>query len=77
MEQQYTIQDIIDGAVQNEPTKIQAAFDHLIGPKIMDALEARKKEIASSMFGSNDDVETTTNEIEDEDENTASVADQN
>lgn len=76
MEQQFTIQDIIDGAIENEPTKVQAAFDHLIGPKIMDALEARKQEIAKSMF-SRDDVESQTDEIEVEDEDTAPAADQN
>ena len=76
MEQQFTIQDIIDGAIENEPTKVQAAFDHLIGPKIMDALEARKQEIAKSMF-SHDEVESQTDEIEVEDEDTAPVADQN
>lgn len=77
MEQQFTIQDIIDGAIENEPTKVQAAFDHLIGPKIMDALEARKREIAHSMFSPDSDDQTQTDEIEVEDENTAPAADQN
>jgi len=77
MEQQFTIQDIIDGAIENEPTKVQSAFDHLIGPKIMDALEARKREIANLMFAPENEVETQTDEIEVEDENTAPVADQN
>lgn len=78
MEQQFTIQDMIDGAIENEPTKVQAAFDHLIGPKVLDALEARKREIASSMFSSpEDEGENTTTEIEAEDEDTAPAADEN
>jgi hypothetical protein len=72
---EYSIQDIIDGAVEGEPTKVQAAFDHLIGPRIMDALEARKREVASSMFNSQE-VETEPNDIEVEDEDTAPAAEQ-
>jgi hypothetical protein len=83
---EYTIQDIIDAAVEQEPTKMQTAFDQLIGPRIMDALETKKKDIAASMFSSDDEVtaevepqemdtETLTTEteaeVEDEDTETA------
>ena len=54
---EYTIQDIIDAAVEQEPTKMQTAFDQLIGPRIMDALETKKKDIAASMFSSDVEVE--------------------
>ena len=54
---EYSIQDIIDATVEGEPVKVQAAFDHLIGQKIMDSLEAKKREIASTMFNGNDEVE--------------------
>lgn len=47
---EYTIQDIIDAAVEQQPSKVQAAFDHLVGQKIVDALEVRKQEIAATMF---------------------------
>lgn len=49
---EYNIQDIIDATADGEPVRVQAAFDHLIGQKIMDSLEARKKEIATTMFKS-------------------------
>lgn len=44
------IQDILDATVDGEPTKVQTAFDQLIGQRIMDALETRKREVAASMF---------------------------
>lgn len=75
---EYTIQDIIDGAVENEPTKVQQAFDHLIGPKVMAALEARKKEIASSMFAAQTEAEPEQTEPEaTNDENAESTAENN
>ena len=54
---EYTIQDIIDATVEQEPTKVQAAFDHLVGQRVMTALEAKKREIAASMFNTVDEPE--------------------
>lgn len=54
---EYTIQDIIDATVENEPTKVQAAFDHIVGQRVMDALENRKREIAATMFNDQTDAE--------------------
>lgn len=73
---EYSIQDIIDGAVENEPTKVQAAFDSLIGPRVMAALEARKKEIASSMFASNEEELENNTEVSN-DENTEPATENN
>ena len=69
---EYSIQDIIDATVEGEPVKVQAAFDHLIGQKIMDSLEAKKREIASTMFNGDDEVETddATEDQDAEDQNT-------
>jgi len=75
----YTIQDIIDGAVENEPTKVQSAFDAVIGPRVLAALEARKREIAQTMFAAPEEVETE-QEINTEvsnDENTEPAAENN
>lgn len=47
---EYSIQDIIDGAVEQQPTKIQTAFDYIVGQKVMDALEVKKRELATTMF---------------------------
>lgn len=57
------IQDIIDATVDGEPTKVQSAFDQLIGQKIMDALETRKREVATSMFTGETEAEDN-NELE-------------
>ena len=72
---EYSIQDIIDATVEGEPVKVQAAFDHLIGQKIMDSLEARKREIASTMFNGDDEVETddATEDQDAEDQDTQSA----
>lgn len=72
---EYSIQDIIDATVEGEPIKVQAAFDHLIGQKIMDSLEAKKREIASSMFNGADEEESEDNtEAQDaEDQDTQST----
>lgn len=65
---EYSIQDLIDASVEKEPTKMYDVFDQLIGPRVMDALESRKKDIASSLFNSKAEVEEldTTTEVEDE-----------
>ena len=68
----YTVQDIIDGAFEKEPTRIAAAFDHLIGPKIMDALEARKQEIAKNLFNRQ---EEDSEEVNTEDDNQVGAED--
>jgi hypothetical protein len=68
----YTVQDIIDGAFEKEPTRIAAAFDHLIGPKIMDALEARKQEIAKNLFNRQ---EEDSEEVDTEDDNQVGAED--
>ena len=65
------IQDIIDATVDGEPTKVQSSFDQLIGQKIMDALETRKREVAASMFADSDDQED--NDLEDNDEDSQSA----
>jgi hypothetical protein len=76
---EYSIQDIIDGAVENEPTKVQAAFDGVIGPRVLAALEARKREIASSMFASQQEteVEQENNAEVSNDENTEPATENN
>lgn len=65
------IQDIIDATVDGEPTKVQSSFDQLIGQKIMDALETRKREVAASMFA--DDTEQEEIDSEDNHEDSQSA----
>lgn len=75
----YTIQDIIDGAVSNEPVKIATAFDSVIGPKIQNALEARRQEIARSLFINQDEIDDQENDTEEEvaDENITTTTEEN
>lgn len=63
---EYSIQDIIDATVEGEPTTVQAAFDHIIGQKVMDALESRKRDLAASMFNSSPNQDDTTTHLEPE-----------
>jgi hypothetical protein len=63
---EYSIQDIIDAAVESQPTKAQDAFNALIGQRVMTALEAKKRDIASSMFNPITDTEVEDENAEDQ-----------
>lgn len=81
-EQEFTIKDMIAHSMEGNATKVMSAFDHLVGPKIIQALADKKVEVAKSMFAtdasqdeeqSSDDEETESLETETEaedDENT-------
>ncbi len=72
------IQDIIDATVDGEPTRVQTAFDQMIGQKIMDALEARKREVAANMFSvqqDEEDIDQEAQHAEDEDSEPAEKTD--
>jgi hypothetical protein len=63
-----SIQDIIDAAVEEKPQEVASHFNDVLGQKVLDALDARKKQLAQSMFSnSNDDQETET-EVEAQDQ---------
>lgn len=47
----FTPSDIVKFAAAKDAVNISAAFDQLVGQKIVDAIEARKQTVASSMFG--------------------------
>lgn len=70
------LQDILDATVDGEPTKVQTAFDQLVGQRIMDALEARKREIASSMFSANKEEDQSQEEQEETDTEAQDAEDQ-
>lgn len=54
---EYSVDDIIKGAFNNEPSKVKDAFEYLIAPKLMDAIQAKKMEVASNMFATSDEDE--------------------
>ena len=42
--------DIVKFAAAKDAVNISTAFDQMVGQRVYDAIEARKKEIATSMF---------------------------
>jgi len=77
MPEQYTPYDIIDLSVEEKPVDISAAFNALMGQKVLDAVAQKKIEVAKAMFGNsenqetpeenNDEVEYDEDDVEDED----------
>lgn len=51
-ENKYTIDDMINFAVQQKPVDVKSAFDDLMMAKIHSAIENKKIEVAKQMFGS-------------------------
>lgn len=46
----FTPTDIVSFAGQKDAVNLKAAFDQMVGQKVLDAIEARKQEVASTMF---------------------------
>lgn len=46
----FTPTDIVSFAGQKDAVNLKAAFDQMIGQKVMDAIQARKQDVASTMF---------------------------
>lgn len=51
------VADIIQNAFDKKPQGVEDAFNNVIQQKMADAIDARKEQIAQSMYGSEDDVE--------------------
>lgn len=49
------IEDIIQNAFDKKPQGVEDAFNNVIQQKMADAINARREEIAQSMYGSEDD----------------------
>jgi hypothetical protein len=47
----YTLDDIIDFSVEQQPVEVKAAVDQLMLAKIHSAIEDKKVEVAKQMFG--------------------------
>jgi len=74
---EFTVNDIIKGAFNNEPTKVKDAFEYLIAPRLLDALELKKMEVASSMFNTSDEEEQQQEDETDASEEDESAAEDN
>jgi len=46
----FTPTDIVNFAAAKDAVNISAAFDQLVGQKVVDAIQARKQHVASVMF---------------------------
>ena len=46
----FTPTDIVNFAAAKDAVNISAAFDQLVGQKVVDAIQARKQHVASAMF---------------------------
>ena len=56
--------DIIDYSMQNNPTKVNDAFDQLISSKVIDGLETRKREVSARMFSDNEEISVEEPKVE-------------
>lgn len=58
---EFTIDDLVNFAIQNDAVNVKRAFDDIMTSKIEDTIEARREEVGLSLFGE------PTDELEDED----------
>ena len=47
---EYTVQDMINFGADKNALEFGKAFDHLAGQKVVDAIQAKRQEVASMMF---------------------------
>ena len=53
--QNMNVADIIQNAFNKKPQGVEAAFNNVIQQKMADVIDARREEIAQSMYGSESD----------------------
>ena len=60
----FTPTDIVNFAAAKDAVNISAAFDQLVGQKVVDAIQARKQHVASVMFNDapQEEVEASTDD---------------
>lgn len=63
----YSVRDLVDFTLSNEPTKAKEAFNAIVIDKLKDAIEDKKIDVAAKFFGSPSDEEDS-QDIEDEQE---------
>ena len=56
--------DIIDYSMQNNPTKVNDAFDQLISSKVIDGLETKKREVSARMFSDKEEISVEEPKVE-------------
>lgn len=71
----FTPSDIVKFAAAKDAVNISTAFDQLVGQKIVDAIDARKQYVASTMFGQEDEQEVQASAEEQESEEASDEVD--
>jgi hypothetical protein len=72
-----TISDMISSTIDNKPLETKEVFSELMLGKIRDALEAKREEMASSVYNTSDDDEDDIDDsFNDEDEETVDDEDE-
>lgn len=46
----YNIDDLLGFSLEKKPVEFKDAFDSILGDKILDKIEARKEQLAKTMF---------------------------
>lgn len=59
------IDNLIDKIVSGEHTSAQGDIESLLAQKMQDALDAKKQEVAASVYGNTEQPEEDTEEVED------------
>ena len=49
-QQEFKTVDIVDFSMQNNPLKVNDAFNQLISSKVVDMLATKKQEVSNNMF---------------------------
>ena len=56
VQQNFKTVDIIDYSMQNNPTKVNDAFDQIITSKVVNGLETKKREVSARMFSDKEEI---------------------
>ena len=74
-QQEFKTVDIVDFSMQNNPMKVNDAFNQLISSKVVDMLATKKQEVSNNMFADREDEpeEVVTEPITEPEEDTTEV----
>lgn len=65
--QAVTTLDLVNGCIDRDASQATNALSSLLGPKLMDAIQAKKVEVAQSIYGTSDVGNEEDNEVDSSD----------
>jgi hypothetical protein len=73
---EYTTVDLVQQCLDGEAAKAAETLNALLGPKLMDAIQAKKVDVAKSMYGSSQasDQQPTDNSSQEDDSQDATAS---